>query len=42
VAVALVDRANDTYHEPVIEHVVGLLLVPASSRRWFHDLPVEE
>ncbi|MBM0227676.1 hypothetical protein [Micromonospora sp. ATA51] len=22
--------------------VVGLLLVPASSRRWFHDLPVEE
>ncbi|MEU5942444.1 hypothetical protein ABZ807_25445 [Micromonospora sp. NPDC047548] len=22
--------------------IVGLLLVPASSRRWFHDLPVEE
>ncbi|WP_130330964.1 hypothetical protein [Micromonospora kangleipakensis] len=22
--------------------VVGLLLVPASSRRWFHDLPAEE
>ncbi|WP_320066550.1 hypothetical protein [Micromonospora sp. RTGN7] len=22
--------------------IVGLLLVPASSRRWFHDLPAEE
>ncbi|GAA4565178.1 hypothetical protein GCM10023176_12620 [Micromonospora coerulea] len=22
--------------------IVGLLLVPASSRQWFHDLPVEE
>ncbi|MEU1247727.1 hypothetical protein [Micromonospora arida] len=21
--------------------IVGLLLVPASSRRWFHDLPAE-
>ncbi|GHJ52232.1 hypothetical protein Nm8I071_15390 [Nonomuraea sp. TT08I-71] len=22
--------------------IVGLLLVPASSRRWFHDLPAED
>lgn len=22
--------------------IVGLLLVPASSRRWFHDLPAEK
>ncbi|WP_200211533.1 hypothetical protein [Micromonospora coerulea] len=22
--------------------IIGLLLVPASSRQWFHDLPVEE
>lgn len=22
--------------------IIGLLLVPASSRRWFHDLPAEQ
>ncbi|WP_405099957.1 hypothetical protein [Micromonospora sp. NBC_01412] len=26
----------------VASFIVGLLLVPTSSRRWFHDLPVKE